>query len=422
MGVSSHYPDASPGAQIDGENKMPLFRYRAVDTKGEAVNGTMDEASARRVTAILEVKGLQVSSVEAAATQGTYSFNRRLSWVDVEFLNAQLIALTRSGLPISPALDVLGRELRSGKLKRVVEDLRRALDSGSSLHEALERHRGVVPPVYIAAIRAGEETGNLPAILDLCAGFSARMVGIRSRLTEALTYPIVVFILMGFLLVYLLNNTIPQFAMVFRDFGAKLPAFTLFWISVSDVVRNNLGVLVALICAAIVLVIVVSRTRQGRYALDWFKLKTWGVGHAFNAASMARFCRSMGVLLTGKVPVDTALELASATCGNSVLEEAALDARDSVIKGTRLALAFEVTGHFSRLFCWLIEVSETRGDTHTAMLELADNYDETFARYSRGMLSMIAPVILFLMAVVVVSVILGMYLPVFSWADAISGS
>ncbi|MCC6793518.1 MAG: type II secretion system F family protein [Candidatus Hydrogenedentes bacterium] len=401
---------------------MPLFRYRAVDAKGEAVTGTMDEASARRVTAILEEKGLQVSSVEIAASQRAYTFKHRLSWADIEFLNAQLIALTRSGLPISPALDVLGRELRSGKLKRVVEDLRSALDSGSSLHEALERHRGAVPPVYIAAIRAGEETGNLPAILDLCAGFSARMVGIRSRLTEALTYPIVVFVLMGFLLVYLLNNTIPQFASVFLDFGAKLPAFTQFWIAVSEVVRNNFGVLAAVICASIVLFTLACRTRQGRYAVDWLKLKTWGLGHGFNAASMARFCRSMGVLLTGKVPVDTALELASATCGNSVLEEAALDARDSVIKGTRLALAFEVTGHFSRLFCWLIEVSETRGDTHAAMLELADNYDETFARYSRGMITMIAPAILFLMAVVVVSVILGMYLPIFSLADAISGS
>lgn len=401
---------------------MPLFRYRAVDAKGDAVNGTMDEASARRVSAILEEKGLQVSSIEPVQpVRAIPLLKKKLSWEDVEFLNGQLIGLSRSGLPIAPALEVIGRELRRGPLKRVVSELHGALNSGASLHEALERQRAVVPPVYIAAIRAGEETGNLPAILELCAGYSAQMVKIKSHLREAMTYPIVVLVLMALMLLYLMTNTIPQFSEVFKDFGARLPTITLFWLSVSDVVRNRFGVVIAMACAVLLSITLFKKTQHGRHFSDWLKLKTWGIGHAFNAASMARFCQSMGVLLSGKVPVDTAIELSAATCGNAILEKAALDARDSVVKGTRLALSFEVTGYFSGLFCWLIEVSESRGDLHNAFLDLAGTYDETFRRYSRGMISVLTPAILFAMAVVVVSVILAMYLPIFSLADAISG-
>ena len=110
---------------------MPHYRYKAVDTAGQAVTGTMDEASARRVTAVLEEKGLQVSSVEAVGTCGMFPFRRaRLSWEDVEFLNSQLIALTRSGLPLAPALEAIGKELRRGSLKTVVDDLQATLNSG----------------------------------------------------------------------------------------------------------------------------------------------------------------------------------------------------------------------------------------------------------------------------------------------------
>lgn len=401
---------------------MPLYRYKAVDANGHAVNGTMDEASARRVAAVLEEKGLQVSSVEPAEAPRAIPFRReRVSWEDVEFLNTQLIALTRSGLPLAPALEAIGRELRRGSLKSLVDDLHSALQAGRSLGEALDRHRGSVPPVYAAAIRAGEETGNLPAVLELCAGYTAQMVALRSRLREAMTYPIVVLIMMVLMLTYLLNYTIPQFADVFKDFGARLPALTMFWLRMSEITRANYGIIFAGICGAVAALIVAGRTEQGRYLGDWLRLKTWGVGHAFNSVSMARFCRSMGILLSGKAPMDSSIELASATCGNAVLESAARDAADSVRNGMKASQAFEATGYFSGLFCWLLQVSEERGDAEHAFLDLAKSYDETFTRVSRVMVSVLTPAILCVMALIVMSVILALYLPIFSLADAISG-
>lgn len=401
---------------------MPLYRYKAVDAAGQSVTGTMDEASARRVTAMLEEKGLQVNSVAPAVSGSRFGLGRaRLTWEDVEFLNSQFIGLTRCGLPIAPALEAIGRELRRGSLKMVVDDIRTALQSGSSLSQALEEHAGTLPPVYIAAVRAGEATGNLPEILELCAGYTADMVTLKSRLREAMTYPVVVLVFTVMMLVYLLTYTIPQFAEVFKDFGANLPALTLFWIDVSNFVRDNFGFVAVAICGVTVLFTAMGRTKRGRYALDWMRLRILGIGSTFHSASMARFCRSLGVLLSGKAPLDTSIELASATCGNAVLEAAALDAMESVRSGTRLALAFEMTGYFSGLFCWLVQVSDERGKTHEAFIELAENYEESFSRYSRAMLSVLTPAILFVLALIVMSVILGLYLPVFSLADAISG-
>ncbi|NUM56290.1 MAG: type II secretion system F family protein [Candidatus Hydrogenedentes bacterium] len=401
---------------------MPLYRYKAVDANGQASNGTMDEASARRVTAILEEQGLQVSSVEPAEPAREFLFRGgRVSWEDVEFLNTQLIALTRSGLPLAPALEAIGKELRRGALKNVVDDLHSALQSGKSLSDSLERHRGAVPPVYIAAIRAGEETGNLPAILQLCAGYTAQMVALRSRLREAMTYPVVALVMMAMMMTYLLTYTIPQFADVFRDFGAKLPALTMFWLNTSEFIRLNFGAVLASVCVVIVAVSFAARTEQGRYVGDWLRLKVWGIGHAFNSVSMARFCRSMGILLSSKAPMDTSIALASATCGNTVLEAAARDAADSVRNGMRLSQAFESTGYFSGLFCWLLQVSEERGDMDQAFLDLAKSYDETFSRVSGVMLSVLTPAILCAMALIVVSVILSLYLPIFTLANVMSG-
>ena len=296
---------------------MPHYRYKAVDTAGQAVTGTMDEASAcaarssRKAfrSARSRLSGQAVFPFRRAPRGRTSSFSIRNS------------SRSPGGLPLAPALEAIGKELRRGSLKTVVDDLQATLNSGSSLTEALERHRGAVPPVYIAAVRAGEETGNLPAILELCAGYTSQMVALKTRLREAMTYPVVVLIAMGMMLVYLLNYTIPQFGEVFDDFGARLPAITMFWIGISKFTRQKFGFVAMTLCGAIVLVVLAGRTRQGRYASHWLRLKLWGVGHAFNAASMARFCRSLGVLLSGRRR--RFVELASATCGNAVLNRGA---------------------------------------------------------------------------------------------------
>ena len=400
---------------------MPLYRYRAVDAEGRAVTGTMDEASARRVTAVLEEKGLQVSAVGPAGTAAEFPALRpRLSWEDIEFLNSQLVALSRGGLPLAPALAAIGKELHRGPLRSLIDDLRGALESGAPLSEALERHRGQVPPVYIAAVRAGELTGNLPAILELCAGYTAQMVQMKLRLREAMTYPAVVLVLIGVVLFLLMNYVVPEFTAMFESFGAMLPWFTSFVLGTCEFARANYGWMAAAVCGVAVLVFFAGRSPQGRYFADWLRLRVWGAGHAFNAASMARFCRSLGILLTGKVPADTGIELAAATCGNAVLEAAALDAAGAVRNGSRLAQAFETTGYFTGLFCWLVQTSEDRGDTDRVLLDLAKTYEESFARHSRIMMSVLTPAVLFVLGAIVLSVILALYLPIFSIVRTIS--
>lgn len=401
---------------------MPLYRYTAVDAAGQPVTGTMEEASARRVTEVLEEKGLQVSAVEPAGTVGAYpSLRAKLTWEDIEFLNAQLMALARGGLPLAPALAAIGKELRRGPLKSVIEDVRGALESGATLSDALERHRGPVPPVYIAAVRAGEQTGNLPAILELCAGYTAQMVALKSRLRESMTYPAVVLVTIAGVLFLLINHVVPEYAAMFENLHAALPWLTLVIIGTSEYVRANYGWIAAGICAVAIALIFAGRSPQGRYVADWFRLNLWGAGHAFNAASMARFCRSLGILLSGKVPADTSIELASATCGNAVLEAAALDAVDAVRSGSRLAQAFETTGYFTGLLCWLVQVSEDRGDTDRAFLDLAKTYEESFARYSRVMMSVLTPAILFVLAGIVLAVVLAMYMPMFTLFRSLTG-
>ena len=405
---------------------MPQYRYRAVDHDGKAVEGTMEEESARRVTSTLKERGLQVSSVEELGKRpGFLRVKSRLAWHDLDLFNQQLLAIVKSGLPLAQSLRAVAAEIKNRRLRRIFDDVRSQIEAGSSLEDAIANHPESFSPVYSTMIRAGERTGNLSGVLSHLCAYSGRMVEIKNGIQEAIAYPILVLVACAAVLGFLLVRVVPVFAGIYKDFGGNLPGPTQLCVAISDFLVTNWPALG--IWAAVVLLLarliprVLSRSEPGTHGLDWLKLHVPIFGVLYFRVSVARFCRSLGLLLSSKVPVLEALDLASAAAGNAVLRRAVNDAARLVEGGERVSDALASTGYFGHSLCWMLSTAEDRGDVHEALLELADMYERGAMRIDKLILTLAGPAIVVLVGLMIGYLVISLYLPIFMLGDAISG-
>jgi type II secretory pathway component PulF len=406
---------------------MPLYRYRAVDHDGKAVEGTMEAESARLATAALKERGLQVNAVEDAEGQqrGFPRMKQHLTWQDLDLCNHQLLAIVKSGLPLAPSLRALAEEINSRRLKRVLDDVRVQIEAGSSLEEAISRHPESFSPVYRAMIRAGERTGNLSGVLNQLTAYSSRMVEMKNSVQEAVAYPILILVACVAILGFIMVKVVPVFAAIYGDFGGRLPGPTQLVVDISDfVVRHKIALPACVIGGVVLLWLIVRllhRAESGRYALDWLKLRVPIFGALYSSASLARFSRSLGLLLGSRVPIGESLDLASAASGNAVLRAAVTDALNRIQAGERMSEAFASTGFFAHTFCWMLSTAEDRGDVEGALLELADAYETGVTRMDKLVLMLVGPILVVAVAIVIGFLIISLYLPIFMLGDAIQG-
>ncbi len=406
---------------------MPLYQYHAVDADGGAVVGTMEERSAYRVTSLLGERGLQVNNVERVDRRGgLIHLTSRLNWDDLHFLNEQLLAITKSGLPLAPALKSLAEDLHRPRLRNALARLHEELERGKSLEEAMLAHQEHFPSIYGSIVRAGERSGNLPGVLAVLTDYSGRMIEVRNRVQVAAAYPALVLIAATMVMFFLALRVVPQFAEIFEDFGAGLPAPTRFWVDISRFMQEHWGGTIGtavVVCGGALFVAVVSARWQssGRF-FDRLKSKLPILGNVYYAASVARFSRTLALLLASRVPVLESLDLAAASAGNAVLRGAVHDAVPLVAQGLRLADALESTRFFGHSFCWLLSTGEERGEAEVSLMSLADSYERQVAGLDRMVSTLLAPLLILVVGGVIAFMVFSLYLPIFTLGDAISGS
>jgi len=406
---------------------MTLYKYRAVDDEGSAVEGTMDETSAHRVTQRLRERGLSVSGVEEMhKDRGLIRVSNRLTWDELNLFTEQLVSIARSELPLAPALKAMAADLRNPRMKAVMDGLQHDLERGETLEQAVTNRHDSFPRLFPSIIRAGEATGNLAGVLQLLSSYTVRMVGFKNTLHVALAYPVMVLFVASFVVGFMLVKVVPVFAEIFSEFGGELPMPTQFWIAVGDYVRYGWPNLLMAACGLVAAVHLgrrlLRRSESGRCWLDWFRLHTPLLGRMHYLMALGRFCRTLGLLLASRVPVLESLELAAAASGSPLLQRAAEEASLQVAGGDRIADALAATGFFGHNLCWLLATGEERGQAEVALDSLAGTFDREVATRDRVFGLMASPVIIICVALIVASIIISLYLPIFTLGDMISGS
>jgi type IV pilus assembly protein PilC len=337
---------------------------------------------------------------------------------DFILYNQQFVALIRAGLPILKSLDLLKDRIANPLLKQHINDVRDRVFSGALLSEAL-RSQGVFPTVYTASIFAGERSGNLVEVINRYIQYQKTLLTVRKRFLNSLIYPSFLIVLAIVMVGVIVTYVIPKFAELYADLNTPLPVTTRFLIAASTTIRANLIVVVPLILGVVVALKIWTSSRSGGRWLDELKLTVPVVGNLWTMFSMAQLSRTLATLLQGGIPLVAALEVARDASGNRVIAESIRNAIIQVREGKMLSDSLERTGHFPDLALEMIRVGEQTGSLPDMLNHVSDFYDEDVNIRSTALLSWVEPAILLVVAVFIATVLISLYMPIFTLGSAV---
>ncbi|MCL6619512.1 MAG: type II secretion system F family protein [Thermomonas hydrothermalis] len=404
---------------------MPLFRYQALNARGELLEGQLEAASAAELAARLQEQGhLPVQVVLAGTGTGLTSWRSLLRPAPfagerlVRFTQ-QLATLLAAGQPLDRALGILMAQPDEPAARRIIADVRDAVREGASLSAALERQHGAFSRLYVNMVRAGEAGGSLAPTLQRLADYLERVHRLRARVINALVYPAILLVMVGLSLLFLLGYVVPQFAAMYDSLGADLPWFSRTVLTVGQWVRAGWIVLLALPLLAVLTVERLRRDPVFLQRLDGWLLARPRLGALLARLETARLARTLGTLLGNGVPLITALGIARNVLSNRVLAAQLETVIDEVKNGLSLAAALARTKGFPALAIQMIQVGEESGQLEAMLLKAADVFEQDTQASIERLLAALVPAVTLLLALVIGAVILSVLAPIYDLTNAV---
>lgn len=404
---------------------MPLYRYKALNARGEVLDGQMEAASDGEVAVRLQEQGHLPIEAKLASEGGGESAWRALfkpkpfSGARLVQFTQQLATLLGAGQPLDRALTILLELPEDEVARRTIADIRDAVRGGSALSTALERQHGTFGRLYVNMVRAGEAGGSLQETLQRLADYLERSRALKGRVVNALIYPIILLVMVGLSLLFLLGYVVPQFAAMYESLDAELPWFSRIVLGIGLFVRDWWIVLVAIPALALWWFDRKRRDPAFRARFDGWLLRQKFAGSLVARLETARLARTLGTLLRNGVPMLTALGIGRNVLGNLVLAADVETAANEVKNGVGLSTALARGKRFPRLALQMIQVGEESGALDTMLLKTADTFDAETGQALDRMLAALVPVITIVLTLVVMVVILAVLTPIYDLTNVI---
>ena len=397
-----------------------MFSYEAVDSLGAMRKGVIESESAAAAAVTLNGQKLIPLTV-AASGEGIRreiklpGFSKRTSLRDLAIMSRQFASMTSSGLTLTRSLGILEEQTENPKLRKAIGALQVEVQAGSTLSRAMAEHPEEFPPLMINMVGAGETGGFLDDALDRIAKMYESDAALRAKIKSALTYPVIVLIfslLMGTAVIIFI---VPIFEKMFSQLGGNLPAPTEVLVIIS---HNSYWVLPLIVVIA---VLAMRSYRRAMLTSESFRLKSDTVklrlpvfGKLYTKLAISRWARNFGTLLAVGVPVIQALDIVGGTSGNSLISLAMADVRDSVRTGSTIAKPMAKHAIFPSMVVQMLEVGEETGQTSDMLDKVADYYDQEVATATDALTSALEPLLVVLMGLVIGTMVICLYLPMFT--------
>lgn len=348
----------------------------------------------------------------AAALLDFSAFRRRkISQKDFLIYNQELSSLISAGLPIISSLDILIERRKNPLFKQVLTDVRDQVKSGASLSEAFESHGDLFPRLYASSLASGERSGEVVSVLKRYISYTKTVMSLRKKVVSAMIYPAILSAMAIGLVVLLLVFILPKFQEFFEGMHADLPALTLALLWVAGFVRSYLFIIVPALALGIGALVVYKRSEAGAAAWDYRKMQLPLVGRIFTKYAISRFCRTLGTLVQGGIPLVTSLEISARAVGNRAFEKEMMGVARKVREGHPLWESLEKTGLMTDMSVEMIKVGESTGAMEEMLTNVATFYDEEIDSELTTIVSLMEPAMLIFMGLVVATMILAIYLP-----------
>ncbi len=395
---------------------MPVFEYTARTATGEETKGTVDLPSREDVVKHLRQNRMMVVRVRE---QQKKKRSKRVPTRDIVIFTRQFATMINSGLPLVQALDILVKQTENKALSETTRQVVYDVESGNTLADALDKHKGAFSALFVNMVAAGEAGGILDTILLRLATFLEKNDAIIRKVKGAMIYPAVIFSVAGIAVVVLLIFVIPTFESMFASVGLELPLPTRIVIGLSVLLQGFWWLMLLVAAALFFGTKQYYATSGGQLVIDRLLLMMPVLGDLLRKSAVSRFTRTLGTLLSSGVSILEGLEITARTSGNRVIHDAIMESRGSIAGGETIAAPLAKSGVFPPMVTSMIAVGEATGGLDEMLSKIADFYDDEVDAAVSALLSLMEPIMIVVLGVVVGGMIVAMYLPIFDMINAV---
>ncbi|MEZ4459693.1 MAG: type II secretion system F family protein [bacterium] len=400
---------------------MPVFVWEGTSRSGDTRKGEMNATSPDEVGQRLRAQDINVSKIRkkgAALNLGVFA--GRVPLKNLVVFTRQFATMIDAGLPIVQCLELLGGAEPHKSFRNTIQAIRADVESGQTLAESMKKHPTAFDSLYCALVSAGEEAGILDTVMNRLAIEIEKSQKLRRKIRSAFSYPTIVLVIACAVVILLLYKVIPTFTSMFAEMGGgELPAPTQIVVNLSEFVQTNIGWIALTIVGTGMFFTWFMRTPATRAIFDRYILKAPLFGPLVRKASVARFTRTLGTMVSSGVPIVDSLEIVSKTSGNMTIEKAILHVRAKIAEGQNMVDPLTETNIFPHMVVQMIGVGESTGALDTMLNKIADFYEEEVDVAVDNLTSMIEPLLMVFLGIVVGGMLIAMYLPIFTMAGNI---
>ena len=396
------------------------FLWEGRDKRGQRVKGNTMAPDESAVRADLRRQGIAATRVRRKRDSLSGMKGGKVNAADIAVFSRQLSTMLIAGIPMVQSFEIVASGVDKPSVRNLILAIKADVESGTSLHEALAKQPLYFDDLFVNLVRAGEQAGALDTLLDKIATYKEKSEATKKKVKKALFYPAAVLSVAAIVTTVLMIFVIPEFQKLFKGFGANLPAFTMVVINISNAVRHY-GIFIAMGIGAAVAVFLYfkKRSRKLREVLDRLSLKVPIIGPILTKAAISRFSRTLSTMFAAGVPLVEALESVAGATGNIIYENAVLRMRDEVATGQRLQRAMQTQGIFPNMVVQMIAVGEESGSLDSMAAKVATFYEAEVDNAVDSMSSLLEPLIMVILGIVVGSLVVAMYLPIFQLGNVV---
>lgn len=397
---------------------MPIFEYRGLNKKGSDVKGFIDADNVRTARTKLKKDGIFVTDIKdkkkaPAKKKSALSIGKGgVPVKDLALMTRQLATLVKANIPLVDALNAVAEQTEHPALSMAIADCKNQVNEGSPFHKALSKYPHIFSKIYLSMAEAGEASGALDTILMRLAQFLEAAADLRQKLSAALTYPIIMLIVVMGVMLGLFTFVIPQIVKIFEGFPElTLPWYTQVVIYVSDVFVAYWWIILGLLAISYFLFFSWKKTPTGAAQWDAISLKIPLFGPVVRMVAVARFTRTLATLLVGGVPMLQALEIVKNVVDNDVIAKAIEEARSNISEGESIAGPLKKSEQFPPLVIHMVNIGEKTGDLENMLTQVSDAYEFQVSAKIQSMTSLINPIITIIMGFIIFIVVISVVIP-----------
>jgi len=399
---------------------MPAFAWKGKNHLGDQQEGIIVADSKSAAGSLLQRNGIKVASIQAQAAK-TWGRLGKVKPKILAIFTRQFSVMIDAGLPLVQCLEILAEQQVDNNFKSVINEVRLDVEQGAALQAAMAKHPKAFNDLYVNMVGAGEVGGILDVILQRLSGYIEKTVKLAGKVRSAMAYPTAVLTIAIIVVYIIMVKVIPVFSEVYEGLGSSLPVPTLICIKVSHVLLHYSYIVLAAIVVIVLLYRQYYKTAAGKLQIDSIYLKLPIFGDIIRKVTIARFCRTLGTLVSSGVPILEGMDITARTAGNQVIQNAVLKCRDSVEQGHTIAAPLAETKVFPPMVVQMVGVGEATGALDAMLAKVAEFYDDEVDNAVASLTALMEPIMIVILAVIIGFIVISMYMPIFMLGEVMGG-